>query len=254
MNDVINQRFSPHQIELGDGEVGCYLIHGFTGSTYELQGLAEFLAANGYRVSAPLLAGHGTTVEECNLVHAEDWLHDTEFHFTEFSLACKATFVVGLSMGASLALHLSTLFPIAGVVAMSPAMILNSRTLRWTLPLITLFKSSVPKDRTNAKGNNGQHRHYGYDSYPLKGVRAMIQLNRYVRSELPKVTTPALIMHSRADVTAPFKNATMVFNQIGSEDKALITYRQSGHVLPDESEKERVWEQVLDFMNQHRSA
>jgi carboxylesterase len=155
-------------------------------------------------------------------------------------------------MGASLAMHVSTLFPVAGVVAMSPAMILNSRALRWTLPFITPFVSSIPKHRANGNRNISQPRYYGYSCYPLKGVRAMIRLNRYIRSELPKVTTPALIMHSRADVTAPFENATMVFNQIKSIDKVLVEYHKSGHVLPDESEKERVWQEILDFMNQHR--
>ncbi|UCD37731.1 MAG: alpha/beta fold hydrolase [Fidelibacterota bacterium] len=251
MSEIITERFSPHNIDLGDGPVGCFLIHGFTGSTYELQGLAEFLAANGFRVASRLLAGHGTSIEECNLVHAKDWLEESEFHFTEFALNCDATFVIGLSMGAGLALHLSTLFPVAGVVAMSPALILHSRYLRWYLPLITPFVSSISKERLNRGRDVDQHHYYGYSRYPLKGVRAMIKLNRYIRAELPKVALPAMIMHARNDPTAPFENATLVLNTIKSEDKVLRAYDHSGHVLPDSSEKEQVWNDTLDFLKQH---
>ena len=79
-------RISSEEINLGESAVGCYLIHGFTGSTYELRELAEFLASHGYRVRAKLLAGHGTSPEECNLVKAGTWLHETELNFTELLL------------------------------------------------------------------------------------------------------------------------------------------------------------------------
>ncbi|MFB0516411.1 MAG: alpha/beta hydrolase [Candidatus Neomarinimicrobiota bacterium] len=251
MTDTITERFSPREIELGEGPIGCFLIHGFTGSTYELQGLAEFLSRQGFRVTAKLLAGHGTTIQDCNLVRAEDWVHEIEFHFTEFFLQCETTFVLGLSMGAGLALYLSTLFPVAGIVAMSSALILNFRWLRWYLPLIAPFCSSISKDRAEARKNTAQHPHYGYHYYPPNGLRAMLKLNRYIQAGLSKVTLPTLVMHSRADTTAPFENANLVFNRIRSEDKTLITYGHSGHVLPDSSEKEKVWSDILNFLTLH---
>lgn len=251
MSDIITERFSSQEIDLGDGPVGCFLIHGFAGSTYELQGLAEFLAGNGYRVTAKLLAGHGTTIKECNLTRAEDWLQEVEFHFTEFALLCETTFVIGLSMGAGLALHLATLFPMSGVVAMSSAFILNSSKLRWYLPLVATFVPSIPKDRTNSGKDVLQPPYYGYSHYPLKGLKAMLKLNRYIRAELPNVMLPTLVMHSRSDSNAPFENAALVFNGISSADKTLIAYDHSGHVLPDGTEKEKVWEDILGFLARH---
>lgn len=251
MTDAISGRFSTREIDLGDGPVGCFLIHGFAGSTYELQELAEFLADNGFRVTAKLLAGHGTTIEECNLVRADDWLREMEFHFAEFSLDCEAAFVIGLSMGAGLALHLSTLFPVAGAVAMAPAMILNYPRLRWYLQLAAPFITSIAKERTYVGKNVRQEPCYGYNRYPLNGMKAMLKLNRYIWKELPRVTLPTLIMHSRDDVTVPFENADLVINAISSKDKTLITYDHSGHVLPDGPEKEKVWADILDFLTRH---
>jgi carboxylesterase len=254
MTDVIKERFSTQEIDLGDGPTGCFLIHGFSGSTYELQGLAEFLAGNGFRVTAKLLAGHGTSIEECNLVRAGDWLREMEFHFTEFFLNCDTTFVIGLSMGSGLALHLSTLFPMAGVVAMAPALVLNRRRLRWYLPLAAPFTRSISKERAYAGNTDRRDHHYGYRRYPLNGLRAMLKLNRHIRAELHRVTLPALVMHSRDDITVPFENAALVIDAISSEDKALITYDHFGHVLPDGPGKEKVWADILDFLTRHTPA
>lgn len=252
MSGVVQERFSTDNIELGSGPTGCYLIHGFTGSTYELRGLAEFLADHGLRVNARLLAGHGSSVAECNLVRATDWLQETEFHFTEFSLECERTFVIGLSMGAGLALHLATLYPVAGVVAMSTALTLPRSLVPWYFPLAVSFFNSIPKrDINRPPGEHDARQFYGYDVWPLKGLKAMLKLNHYVKRELHRVTRPLLIMHSRADVTAPFENAPMVFNAVGSTDKVLVSYEQSSHVLSDDSEKEQVWSAILDFINTH---
>ena len=134
---------------------------------------------------------------------------------------------------------------------MSPALILNSRRLRWYLPLVAPFVTSISKERVDAGKNIRGRLHYGYSRYPLNGLRAMIKLNRHIRAQLPGVTAPALIMHSRLDITTPLQNAVLVLNTIGSEDKTLITYDHADHVLPDSSEKEKVWADILDFVTRH---
>jgi len=48
---------------LRGGNRGCLLLHGFAGTPPEVRGLGEHLAANGFDVLAPLLAGHGLTPE-----------------------------------------------------------------------------------------------------------------------------------------------------------------------------------------------
>ena len=49
-----------------EAQYGCYIIHGFSSTTYEVKELAEFLGNKGYHTIAKNLPGHGTTVEECN--------------------------------------------------------------------------------------------------------------------------------------------------------------------------------------------
>lgn len=248
MSDTATSRMSSEAINMGSGEVGCYLIHGFTGSPFELQGLADHLANLGYRVHAPLLPGHGTTVEECNMVRAADWIEAVEFQFTELLLECDKAFVIGLSMGASLALHLASLLPVSGVVAMSS--IIGRMPVRkaWLLPWMSPFISAIPKTRVYKGINPDGHAYYGYDSYPVKGTRQMLALNQRVQGELSEVVDPVLVIHSKADITAHIDNAQFLMEAVGSEDKELLILEEASHILPVSSEKETVLAAISDFI------
>ena len=56
------------------GKIGCLLLHGFTGSPLHMRFLGEKLRDAGYTVYAPLLPGHGTSVEDMAKYGWKDWL------------------------------------------------------------------------------------------------------------------------------------------------------------------------------------
>ena len=43
------------------GKTGILCVHGFTSSAWDYREFGKYLADKGYTVSAPLIAGHGTT-------------------------------------------------------------------------------------------------------------------------------------------------------------------------------------------------
>ena len=238
-------------IQVGTGPVGCFLIHGFSGTTDELGGLAAFLADHGFRVSARLLAGHGTSIEDCNRVRAEDWLEDVEFHFTEFLLDSEAAFVIGLDMGAGLALHLASLFPVAGVVAMAPVLQLASRRMGWWLPLMTPFANSISKERLPLNGTAQLQSDRGYDRYPLNGLRSLLRLNRRIRTELPTITAPAMIVQTDTGDAAQRHNAQLLLDAIPSTHKTLVHYGGNGHPSLIGPDHEQLQADILDFLTRH---
>ena len=95
---------------------GVYIIHGFTNSTYETRDLAEYLGNQGFYTHAINLPGHGTTPEDCNRVKFTDWIEYTERGVAEMSSQCDNVYVIGISMGSVLALHLSSIFPLNAAV------------------------------------------------------------------------------------------------------------------------------------------
>src|SRR5688572_17767016 len=58
------QRMDPEKtapFELGSGDDACLLLHGFTGSPWDMRPLGERLSERGYAVRAIRLPGHGST-------------------------------------------------------------------------------------------------------------------------------------------------------------------------------------------------
>ena len=49
-------------------EIGIYLIHGFSCTTYEFLTLTQYLCKKNYHIIVINLPGHGTNIEDCNRV------------------------------------------------------------------------------------------------------------------------------------------------------------------------------------------
>src|SRR5712692_8608567 len=99
--------------------VGCLLIHGFSGSPWEMRWLGEQLAADGYTVLGPLLAGHGTTPEDMNTTRWPDWYASVVAGYRQLREECEQVIAIGLSLGGALALHLAAHEPVDGLVLMA---------------------------------------------------------------------------------------------------------------------------------------
>ena len=99
-----------------NSNTGIYLIHGFSSTTYELKLLAEVLSEKGYHVILNNLPGHGTNIDDCNKYQYTDWLDYSKIEFAKLCSSCDNVFIIGCSMGAVIALYLSSIFPVSGVI------------------------------------------------------------------------------------------------------------------------------------------
>src|SRR3954453_23049584 len=82
------------------------------------------LADAGLTVRIPRLPGHGTRWQDANKVTWQDWYAELERTFDEVRSRCDRTFVMGLSMGATLVLRLAEQRgdDVAGVVVVNPSL------------------------------------------------------------------------------------------------------------------------------------
>jgi len=121
-------------IDLAGGDKAVLLVHGMTGSPYEMRYLARRLHKVGFTVKAPYLAGHGTTLEDIKKTTWQDWYRTVADAFAELRDKHTAVAVSGLCTGAVLSLYLA--YEMKGAVA---GLSLLSTTLfhdGWTLPCI----------------------------------------------------------------------------------------------------------------------
>lgn len=228
------------------GPVGCLLLHGFTGSPPEMRLLGDFLHQRDISVSAPLLAGHGTTPKDLNQTRWQDWLSSAEEGLLSLRARCDLVFVAGLSMGTLLAMH----HDVAGIVLYSPALKVANKLLP-LLPLLGPFVKQWPKEESDLTENGAEERTWSYPTWPTRGVSQLVKLMRVVLAELGDVHVPALVFYSTLDKVIHPTAGRLTFDGLGSQDKELVTLRNSGHVITVDSERESIFARTYEFIVAH---
>jgi len=121
---------------VGDDEVGVVLVHGFTGTPYEVRYLGVELARDGFTVRAPLLPGHGTSIDDLDRTRWEDWAEAVERAVDALRVRCGRVAVVGQSLGGLLALHVGSqrkdVFAVGSLAAPLWLDGLSGKVARWT--------------------------------------------------------------------------------------------------------------------------
>ncbi|MEW2220485.1 alpha/beta fold hydrolase [Streptomyces sp. NPDC006990] len=232
---------------------GVLLCHGFTGSPQSLRPWAEDLAGHGLTVSLPLLPGHGTRWEELAVTGWEDWYATVDRELRLLRDRCEQVFVCGLSMGGALALRLAARHGAAvrGIVLVNPATTFP-RMQGYALTLGRFLIRSAPGIADDiAKG--GRHE-VGYDRVPTRAAYAMRDLVRVVRGDLPEVTQPLLLLHSRTDHVVPPTDSALVLSRVSSTDVTETVLEHSYHVATLDHDAEQIFADSRGFIDRLTAA
>jgi len=236
---------------LAGGPVACLLVHGFSGSPPEMRPMGQYLAARGLTVLGVRLAGHGTTPEDMATTTWQDWVASAEAGLKELQGRCQRVFAAGLSMGGLIALHLAAHHRLNGVIAMAaPAYIADWRV--HLLPLVQHFVPwVVPDIGPDYTDPTAQERLWSYPKVPTRCVVSLQEFLRLVKQELPRIKVPVLIMQGEKDRHIPADSASRIFAALGSEEKEVILWPNSGHCLTVDAEREAVWARAYQFIAAH---
>jgi carboxylesterase len=239
---------------LGDGEdLGVVLVHGFTGTPYEVRYLGEQLSRAGFAVRAPLLPGHGTTMEDLDTTTWEDWVECVERAVDSMRVRYRHVAIVGQSLGGLLALHCASHRPdVAAVAALATPLWLagiSARVTAWavagTLPIkaIPKFGGSDVRD-PRARAEN--------PCYPAIPTRALAQFAKFMdlaAAALPRVTQPVLVLHAREDHTAPVACAPRIAEVTRAVRLRILPH--SYHLIACDVERDIVVAEVTTFLRKH---
>src|SRR5258705_6699655 len=109
---------------------GVLLLHGFGDTPQTLSVLARRLHKAGYSVFAPLLPGHGRTMDAFTRSRADEWIDSARRSLLEMRGRHDSVSVVGLSMGGAIAVILAAeITDISSLVLIAPYLGMP-RTLR----------------------------------------------------------------------------------------------------------------------------
>lgn len=224
------------------------LIHGFTGNPGDCRRLGSYLHSQGYSVQAIRLPGHGTTPEEMRETRWEDWWKHTVDSYDQLADAAPGRIIVpvGYSMGGLLALKLSLVRPIAGVVTLAAPIFLRDRRIRFA-GLVKHIKPYIHKQP--AMSDYLVVERGAYAKTPLACVESLYKQLRIVRRQLSEVKVPLFIGQGTADLTVRPKSAEYIHKRASSPWKILKYYPDVSHAIMADVRREEVFADILGFMN-----
>ncbi len=241
-------RGDPTPFEEWRGAVGALLLHGFPGSPAEVRELGTYLAERGVSVVAPLLPGHGRQPEALRGICWSEWVQEAERALQRLQERCASVFALGLSAGAALSLYLAARRPLAGIVAVSPAVKLRN-PLAPLIPIARFFLRWVVlgEDKDLADPHGPEHQWY-YTRAPASAVAEMYALLRASWQAAVRVDVPVLIFQGRRDGVLRPEGAEALFRRLPSKEKRLVWLECSGHNALVDVERESVFREAHAFM------
>jgi len=239
-----------------EGSHGVLLLHGFGDTPQTLALLARRLRKSGYSILAPLLPGHGRSMEAFGKSRASDWIAAARNAYMDMRARHDSVSVVGLSMGGALAVLLAReQHEIPALVLIAPYLGMPRR-LRIAAGTHWLWGRVVGElPARNPRSIRDPIECEKNLAYGAVTGRELHELSRVVwraRKSLTEVRAPALIIQSREDPRCSSAVAEFALKTLGSEEKKLIWTAGAGHIITVDYGRERVFGEVERWLDTHR--
>jgi carboxylesterase len=241
------------------------LFHGLASSSLEVARLGKFLAKNGFATYEPNIAGfcYGAPCTTWR-----DWVDAMRGEFRRLSAMYQTVSIVGVSMGATLALAVAQEEEdIAALVLLSTAIAYDGWAIPWYRPFLSIarhlpwaknykyrerepfgvknaeMRARIKKAVLSAETSEAGGAYIGFDH--VNQADAMIA---HVRRRVDLVTCPTLVMHATEDETVSPRNAEWLMNHISAKRKKLVFLGQSYHMITIDNEYELVFHETQLFI------
>jgi esterase/lipase len=235
------------------GRTGVLLVHGFTASPMSMRPWGEHLAAAGFAVRCPLLPGHGTRWQDCNLVTEDDWTTAVGEAFDALAEDVDRVVVAGLSMGGTLAIRLAELRPddVAALILVNPSL-LTQRLDAKLLPLLARLTSGWAPIASDIKKPGVTEL-----AYPRLPLRAMLGLRRLwtaTRADLAGITAPVLLYRSATDHVVEPESSRVLLAGVSSPDVTEVVLEDSYHVATLDNDAPTIFAGSVDWIRARTGA
>jgi len=226
--------------------IGCLIIHGFTGGPYEVEPLTNYLKEKtNWQIEVPVLSGHGTELD-LEHVNYEEWLSDAVEALVTLKETCETIYVIGFSMGGMIAAYLAANYQIDRLVLLSTA----RRYLSFR-HLSTYIRDGIEASVKGELKESPLYQHYKYkfDVVPFTANIEFMKLVNKTKAYLKHVTTPVFIAQGQKDALVPAKTAYYLHDEISSEDKEVVFFERSNHLICLGNDQDVLNVMIYRFLN-----
>ncbi len=222
------------------------LLHGWTGTPAQLRPLADAIAAAGYGVVAPLLAGHGTHIDDILTTTWRDWVRSALEAVNDVG-DDRTLHVAGLSMGALIGILIAATGEVASLTSINAPIKVHDRMFR--------ISGAVRGRSYIRRGDPAVHPvgyateyHHDYGDTPVGTVAELRDLIRGARRALPRITAPTLVVQSRRDRTVRPESGQIIHDTL-TAPRRLLWLEHSGHVATLDVERHLLGAEVVTHLD-----
>jgi len=239
--------------DLPGGPDAALLLHGLTGSPFEVRHVAERLNRAGLRCVGPVMPGHGGRPEALAPLGWRDWVEGARRELVRLDGA-RRVFLVGCSMGALVACALAEALPgrVAGLALLAPALRLSgparvAAALARAVPFGRRLPPVPKVGGSDVRDAGARHDNPTMVAVPLSAVGELRLLAREVDELLPAVRAPALVVAGGRDHTVTLAGARRLAARIGSGPARVVVLERSFHLVGIDVERDRCAGEVAAF-------
>lgn len=235
----------------GRPDIGALLVHGFTGSPFEMQPVGKALAASGIGSIGVLLRGHGTHPDDMVGCRYTDWIADVEAGLDRLLEHYDRAVIVGLSMGGTLTLNVGSRRVgdprIVGLVSIGGTLYLGD----WRLRFVDLIRRVVKWQawgQPDIKDQRAWEHHVAYRRIRTCTIPEILALMRETTRRLPLIQQPTLIVQARHDHIVPPGNAALIRDRIASRDRRVLILDNCYHVSTVDFDADLLNTEIVRFV------
>lgn len=239
------------------------ITHGIAEHSGRYGEVTAFLNAAGYNVVRYDLRGHGQSQGKRGKLRSFHQMVDDlhELVLNEKKLTPNKIFLLGHSMGALIVDIYATKYGnIDGIISSAaPSYFVNDTFLfrfigyKW----LGFVRRKTNFNDNKLSRNKAVEEAYGDDPLNLKyyyvslAGNLMISGVRYLNKHIKSFQTPILILHGGADKIVPPEFSQRLYDLIAVEDKQLVIYDESYHEILNDLDKEKVMQDITDWLDKH---
>jgi carboxylesterase len=242
------------------------MLHGLGANSIELTRLAKDFHAQNFSVVAPNIEGY---CYGSPLTTWQTWVQQLQRHYWQLKNTYQSVSVVGLSMGATLALAIAQREDPVAAVFLSTALAYDGWAMPW-YQFLSKYASWIPfsnrysfqevepygvkNEEMRAMIKRAMHKDHlsesGVDVLPVKYLQEGQRLIKEVKNNMRAVTCPSLFIHAVDDETVHISNAEWAYKSISSAHKDILYLGDSYHMITVDNERETVSQEAIRFLKQ----
>jgi carboxylesterase len=249
----------PKSIFYQAGDKAVLLLHGLTGTPFDLRRIATHLKIQGFSCYVPIYSGHGMGAEAVLKSSPQQWWQDAldALHFLS-EQGYRQIAIVGHSMGGIFTLRIAEQF--------EQLLVSQQLQLKGIVTMCSPVQQRKPEELINRvyaygeqykKLQNKDDKQIDYEISWLKtqDTSALLQISQmsaHAGYDLNKIDMPVYVVQGSLDGESYKRSARLIFGGAGTTKKYLKFYEHSGHLIMYDNEKEQLQQDIARFLGSLR--